>query len=188
MKPRLAFLLLIVLLAGCASLPQGPGCVKIGPYGAACLLPPSALPEIQAQHVITVEHDGQKDTFLGRLGIDRDTLRLAGASLFGTHLFSIDWDGNSIVTRPPRKDMHPDLIVAMLQAAIAEPDQLRPRLHGLVLTVQSDADGGEVRELHEHGRLVARIHKSGTPLARARLSISIPPAHMRLDLEPLEPH
>lgn len=188
MKLRLALPLLFLLLAGCAGLPKGPGCVKIGPYGAACLLPPSALPEVQAQHVVSIEHDGRKDTFLGRLGIDHEQLRLAGASLFGTHLFSIRWDGTSVSMQPPREAMHPDLVVAMLQAAIADPDILRPRLHGITLSVRQVDGGGEVRELHEHGHLVARVQKDAGPLAAARLVIEMPPAHMRLVLEPVEPN
>lgn len=186
MMRRLIALLLMASLAGCASLPKGPGCVKIGPWGAACLLPPSALPAVQAEHIVSVEHDATKDTFLGRLGIDDQTMRLAAASLFGTHLFTLRWDGEQVAMDPPREGMHPDLIVAMLQVAVADPERLRPRLHGLDLTVQPTAGGGEVRELHEHGRLVARIRKSAAPLDRATLSIDIPPVDMHLRLEPME--
>lgn len=187
MKLRFACLLfLAALIAGCASLPRGPGCVAIGPAGAACLLPPAALPVLEARHVVTIEHDGRKDVFLGRLRIDNKALRLAGSSLFGTPVFSLVWDGHAIDMQPPSEQMHPGLILAMLQAAIAAPAQLRPRLHGLVLKLRPDGAGGQIRELYEHGRLVARIHKQGTPLARAHLSISIPPAHMRLDMQPLE--
>lgn len=186
MKPRFALVLLIAFAAACASLPKGPGCVQIGPRGAACLLPPAALPPVQAQHVVTVEHDGRKDAFLGQLGIDGQALRLAGASLFGTHLFSITWDGQAISVVPPREAMRPELILAMLQLALAPPERLRPQLHGLDLVVSDEADGGQSRELYQHGRLVAHIHKTAGPLAQAALSISIPPADMNLDLEPME--
>lgn len=186
MKPRLVLPLLLLLLAGCASLPDGPGCVRVGPYGAACLLPPAALPAVQAQHVVTVHHDGRTDTFLGRLGIDATRLRLAGASLFGTHLFTLRWDGTRIdMDTPPDKTVHPELIVAMLQAAIADPEVLRPRLHGIELAVEHLPDGGERRELREHGRVVARVYKEAGPLAAASLRIEMPPAHMELRLQPV---
>ncbi len=186
MRLRYAGFLLIFFFAGCASLPRGPGCVKIGPAGAICLLSPAALPQVEARHIVTVEHDGEQDTFLGRLRIDPAALRLAGNSLFGTHLFTIAWDGRTIDTQPRREKMHPDLIVAMLQASLANPGQLRPHLYGMELTVKHDGDGSEVRELYERGHLVARIRKGDGPLTRARLSITIPPAHTHIRLDPLE--
>lgn len=186
MKLRVCLTFVILLMAGCASVPRGPGCVAIGPAGAACLLPPSALPALEARHLVTVEHDGRKDTFLGRLRIDDKALRLVGSSLFGTPVFSLVWDGHAVVMQPQREQMHPGLIVAMLQAAIVDPNQLRPRLYGLVLKVRSDGAGGQIRELYEHGHLVARIREKGTPLARAHLSIAIPSAHMHLTMQPLD--
>lgn len=186
MRLRMALLLLVVLpCAGCVTLPSRPGCVKIGPAGAICLLPPAALPAVQAQHVVRVGHDGKQETFLGRLSIDASALRLAGASLFGTHLFTISWDGASINATPANAKLRPDLVLAMLETALADPALLRPQLYGLTLKQGRGADGGEFRELHEHGHLVTRIEISGTPLAKAHLRISVPPAHLTLDLVPM---
>jgi len=178
-------LLLAVLAAGCASVPMPyPSCVAIGPAGSACPLPPRDLPAVSARHVVTINHDGQSQTFLGRLHVDNDALRLAGASLFGTHLFTITWDGTHIASRPPSRKLHPKLMVVMLEMAMADPAALRPRLHGLVLKVDDSGDG-EVRTLHERGHLVARIERHGQPLAAARLTIAIPPAGLRIRLDPV---
>lgn len=187
MKTRLvACLLLVLTCAGCTSLPTlPPDCVKIGPAGAFCPLPPSALPAVTANHLVTVTHEGEEHTFLGRLHVDDKALRLAGSSLFGTHLFTITWDGRTIGSEPPEPKMHPDLIVAMLEASLADPARLRPRLHGMELTVEQK-DGAEIRELHEHGHLVAHIERRGASLAEADLSIHLPPAHLTLVLKPLK--
>lgn len=179
-------LLLTLACAGCASLRSlPPDCMKIGPVGAFCPLPPSALPAVQASHLVTVTQADQKHTFLGRLGIDSQALRLAGASLFGTHLFTITWDGHAVTSQPPEPKMHPQLVVAMLEIALADPAMLRPRLHGMELTVNQTGDT-DIRELHEHGHLVARIERRGTPLTAAHLVIHIPPAHLTLRLQPLQ--
>lgn len=185
MKTRAAFIMLALLCSGCATLPSGPGCVKIGPAGAACLLPPAALPAVQAQHIVTVNHDGKQDTFLGNLSIDHNALRLAGASLFGTHLFTITWDGATIVAEPANAKLRPELVVAMLEVALADPEMLRPHLYGLTLKLGHDADGSGFRELFEHGHLVARIAIGTGPLAKAHLRINVPPAHLTLSLAPL---
>ena len=182
----LALLLIVSMLAGCATLPRGPGCVKIGPFGAACLLSPAALPALRASHVVTIVHEDKKDTFLGQLRVDRNAMRLAASSLFGTHLFTINWDGQTVSVQPPREGLRPKLIAVMLQAAIADPARLRPQLHGMELAVSHEADGSEVRELREQGRLVARIRRSHASLDRAHLTIDIAPAKLHLDLQPME--
>lgn len=186
MKLRYACLLLIALLgAGCASVPAPRSdCVPIGPSGQICPLPPAALPAVSASHIVTVTRDGQSHTFLGRLHIDHDALRLAGASLFGTHLFTVSWDGHGIVSQPANSKLHPELMVAMLEVALADPAVLRSHLHGLTLEIDSHGDG-EVRKLYERGRLVAHIEKHGSPLAVARLTMRIPPVGLTLHLTPV---
>ncbi|HET7370356.1 MAG TPA: DUF3261 domain-containing protein [Gammaproteobacteria bacterium] len=184
MKYRYAWFLLIPLIAGCATMERLPGCIKVGPWGQVCPLPPAALPAVDANHIITVTRDGNSQTFLGRLHIGPDALRLAGFSLFGTHLFTISYDGGAVTALPPDIDLHPELVIAMLEAGLATPDEIRPRLHGLTLTVSRTADT-EVRELHERGHLVARITRTGAPLAAARVDIEIPPAKLELRLTPV---
>ncbi len=185
MKPvGLLLLSWALLAAGCASIPLPPGCVAIGPAGAICPLPPAALPAVAARHVVTVTHAGQSHTFLGRLRVDPHALRLAGASLFGTHLFTLTWDGHALSMQPPQAALRPKLMLVMLEVALADPATLRPRLHGLVLKVERHGDD-ETRALYERGRLVGRIEKHGTPLAVASLTMDIPPAGLRLRLQPL---
>lgn len=184
MNLRHVLLLLIPLIGGCVTMPQLPGCVKIGPFGQACPLPPAALPAADARHIVSVTHAGDRQTFMGRLQIDANTLRLAGFSLFGTHLFTITYDGHDIVSQPQRPELHADLIVVMLEAALADPAALRPRLHGLTLKV-SRTGKGETRDLLEHGHLVAHIERSKGPLAEARVVMHIVPADTVLVLRPI---
>lgn len=176
-------LLLSLVLGACATLPP-PGCVRLGP-GAVCLLAPAALPAVEASHVVTLTRDGKRETFMGRLAIDAHMLRLAGASLFGTGLFEISYDGHSIQARPPKAKAHADLMLALLEIAIAQPDALRDRLHGLALKT-SRRGKTEQRELYAHGHLVARIERDTGPLAQARIRIDIPPANTVLDMLPLD--
>lgn len=184
MRPYLAVLLLCLVLAGCVTLPHPATCTRIGPVGSACLLPPQAWPQITAQQMVTIHRDDQEHVFLGRLSIDRKDLHLAAVSLSGMHLFTISWDGHNIGIKPERDRLDPKRFMAFLQIALVDPDQLRPHLHGLKLVVKHDPDG-QTRELWEMGHLVARIHRSPGPLAQARLSIHIPPAHTRIRLDPL---
>ncbi|HEX7341992.1 MAG TPA: DUF3261 domain-containing protein [Rhodanobacteraceae bacterium] len=188
MKPSrlLLPLLFVVLGAGCAGLPMTrPDCVAIGPAGAVCPLPPAQLPALSARHVVTVTHAGQSHTFLGRLHIGRDALRLAGASLFGTHLFTLTWDGHAVSMQPIQSKLRPKLMLVMLEMALADPAALKPRLHGLVLKLSGTADD-EVRALYEHGHLVARVERRGASLASAHVVMSIPPAKLVLRLAPLD--
>lgn len=177
-------LAILLSLAACASLPRAPGCLHLGPSGAICLLQPAQLPAVSARHVVTVTHGDSHNSFEGNLHIDDDRLTLAAASLFGTSLFRINWNGQHVAVHAPRKDLRARWILAMLQAAVAAPDALRSHLHGMTLTVQQ-TDAGEVRELRENGRLVARIRRQGKPLAAARLDIDMPRADLHLTLEPV---
>lgn len=184
MKLRLSLLALPLLLAGCATLSPPPGCVRLGP-GAMCLLAPAALPPVNDTHLVTVTRDGKRDTFMGRLAIDAHTLRLAGASLFGTGLFDISYDGRTIDAQPPQAKAHADLMLAMLEITLADPAALRSHLYDLTLEVSKHGNN-EVRELFTHGHLVAHIERSSGPLAKARIRIEIPPAKTSLDMLPLD--
>ncbi len=175
----------VLLLAACASLPQGPGCVAVGPHGAACLLPPAALPATDANHLVSVRHDGRTRHFVGRLHVDDKVLELAASSLLGMPLFTIRFDGKSVHASPERKELPADLVAVVLEAALADPARLRPRLTGLRLAVH-DTGSGQTRTLTERGRTVARIERSDGPLAQARLVIHIDPVDTVLTLTPLQ--
>lgn len=172
------------LLAGCASVPPAPGCTRLGHDGVFCALPPSALPAASASHLVTVTHAGQSRTFLGRLQIDAHHLRLAGLSLFGTALFTLDYDGRQLTSHSAAGNLRPELLLAMLELTVAPAGELPPQLHDLTLTVSAAGDR-QVRELWNQGRLVARIEKARGPLNRAHISIVIPIAKLALQLTPL---
>ncbi|MDN5869328.1 MAG: DUF3261 domain-containing protein [Nitrococcus sp.] len=183
----LGLLCLTLLMAGCASVrmpPKGSDCVRIGPSGLICLLAPAQLPAIDARHMVTVRRAEQSDTFLGRLRIDREALRLAGTSLFGAHLFTITWDGRRLVSAPADSKMRPRLMLAMLQVALADPGILEPHLYELELEV-GHRRGAEARLLLEHGRLVTRIEIRGRQPAEATFDMKVPPAGLTLHLQPL---
>lgn len=185
MKSRALLLVTIVcLLAGCTSLPLAPGCLRLGRNGQFCPLPPAALPALNGTRLVSVTRQGQTQTFLGRLQIDAQNLRLAGLSLFGTELFTLDYDGSHIASHPAQGELHPELLLAMLELTLAPAAELPPRLTGLTLTVSS-AGGQQIRELWESGYLLARIEESVGAPAGAAIHMVIPPAGLALQLTPL---
>ena len=173
-----------LLLAGCASVPLASGCTRLGQDGVFCALPPAALPAVSASHLVTVTHAGQSQTFLGRLQIDAHHLRLAGLSLFGTALFTLDYDGRQLASHSAVGNLRPELLLAVLELAVAPAGELPPQLHDLSLRVNT-AGNRQVRELWNRGRLIAHIERTGGPLDAAHISIVIPPAKLALQLVPL---
>ncbi|HVA54959.1 MAG TPA: DUF3261 domain-containing protein [Gammaproteobacteria bacterium] len=183
-RAYLLMLPLIALVAGCASAPAMPDCTPLGRSGHVCLLAPEALPAMRAIHIVDIRRDGHAEIFLGQLQIDAHALRLAGTSLFGTNLFTIVYDGHTINSQPPLMKFHPDMLVVMLELTLADPTELENRLHDLTLKVSSSKHG-QVRELYEHGHLIARIERSDAPLAEARIKIEIPPDNMSIKMTPI---
>jgi hypothetical protein len=175
---------LLTALAGCATTPLGPGCTRFGRDGQLCLLPPASLPAVEGSHLIKVVHAGQEDAFTGLLHIDAHDLRLAGFSLFGTSLFNIEYDGESVKSAPTQGSLKPDMLVAMLELAIADPARLQERLHGLTLKV-SMAGETQIRDISEGDKLIAHIEESGTPLAEATIRIEIPPLNISVEMTPM---
>jgi hypothetical protein len=168
------------LLSACVT-PLIPGCTRFGRSGQMCLLPPAALPQLDAVHLVSVTREGKTDTFLGQLHIDPKALRLAGSSLFGTGLFTLSYDGRQVHVEPETKDLPADELVVMLELALVDPEQLRPRLHDLTLTVQDGAQG-EVREIAEGGHLIAHIERGPGPLAEAVVNIEVPPLKLSVKM------
>ncbi|HEX6550030.1 MAG TPA: DUF3261 domain-containing protein [Gammaproteobacteria bacterium] len=180
-------LLSLALLSACATAPVAPGCTRIGHDGQFCLLAPALLPPLTATHLVTVQHDDREDTFMGQLQIDSHALRLAGLSLFGTSLFTLEYNGHIIIKHPAQMDLHPELLVAMLELALADPAALRPRLQNLSLNLSQSGDS-QIRELFEHGHLIARIVKTAGPLTDAHIDIAIPLAKLAVRMSPLDDH
>lgn len=181
---KLGLTALLMLLTGCVT-PLLPDCTRFGRSGQVCLLPPAALPELDAMHLVTVTRDGKPDSFLGQLHIDDQALRLAGSSLFGTGLFTLSYDGHVIQAEPDSPELHADTLVVMLELALADPETLKPRLHDLDLTV-SETPEGEVRDVSEHGHAIVHILRSKGPLPEAALSIDIPPLKISVTMKPLD--
>jgi hypothetical protein len=179
------FLPLLTLFAGCAVTPVAPDCTPFGRNGQVCLLAPAALPAMNANHLISITRDGQQDTFMGLLQIDEHKLQLVGSSLFGTTLFSIEYDGHVIESTPQNMAWHPDMLVMMLELALADPARLEGRLHDLTLKF-SDAGQMQVRELYEHGHLIARIEKTGVSLEQTHIHIDIQPLNLSVQITPLD--
>jgi hypothetical protein len=180
---KLVLLAVISLLAACAT-PLLPDCTRFGRDGQVCLLPPAALPALDATHLVTVTREGHPDSFLGQLHIDDQALRLAGSSLFGTGLFTLSYDGKTIQSQPADPQLHADTLVVMLELALADPAALKPRLHGLDLSVSTDANG-ETRDITERGQPIVHITRSAGPLAQATLNIEIPPLKISVLMKPV---
>ena len=169
------------LLAGCVT-PLLPGCTRFGRDGQVCLLPPAALPPLDAVHLVSVTREGHTDTFLGQLHIDALSLHLAGSSLFGTGLFTLGYDGSRVTVQPQGSQLPADRLVVMLELALLPPDVLRPRLHELDLEVGQDAAGDEVRDISEHGHLIVHIRRGPGPLAEAPLQMDVPPLKLSVKM------
>jgi hypothetical protein len=180
---KLYLLSLLSLLSACVT-PLLPDCTRFGRDGQVCLLPPSALPKLDATHLVTVTRDGKPDSFLGQLHIDDQALRLAGSSLFGTGLFTLSYDGKTLQSEPASTDLHADTLVVMLELALADPTTLKPRLHGLDMSVTSGTQD-EVRDISERGHLIVHIERSLGPLTQATLKIDIPPLQISVDMKPM---
>jgi Protein of unknown function (DUF3261) len=182
---RLAVAALLTLLTGCVT-PLLPDCTRFGRDGQVCLLPPTDLPHLDAAHLVTVTRDGKPDSFMGQLHIDDQELRLAASSLFGTGLFTLSYDGHATQVQPDDPQLHADTLVVMLELALADPEVLRPRLHGLVLTVSTTADS-EVRNISERGHAIVHIVRGKGPLPEAPLSVDILPGKVSVRMQPLGP-
>ena len=180
-KPYL--LLLLLPLCACVT-PLLPDCTRFGRDGQVCPLPPSALPKLDATHIVTVTRDGKPDSFLGQLHIDKQVLRLAASSLFGTGLFTLSYDGKTLKAEPDSPQLRADTLVVMLELALADPAKIKPRLHGLDMTV-SETPAGEVRDIAEGGRPIVHIERSAGPPAQATLDIEIPPLAVSVKMRPV---
>jgi len=184
--PRLAvFVLLMALLSGCVTPLLGPECMRFSRGSQFCLLPPSSLPAVEGSHLVKVTHDGREDEFMGLLHIDAKDLRLAGFSLFGTSLFNLQYDGSTVKTEPAQGALKPDILVAILELAIADPKLLPDRLHGLTLQVK-DAGGVESRELGEGDRVLVRIERRGASLTEAAIRIQVPSRNITVEVTPMD--
>ncbi len=175
---------LTLMLAACATPLLGPECTRFGRDGQLCLLPPASLPALEGSRMVKVVHDGREDAFMGVLHIDPQDLRLAGFNLFGTSLFQLEFDGSKVTSVPAGGALKPEMLVAMLELALADPKLLQDRLHGLALSAVV-ADGVETREVHEGSELIAHIEKRGTDLAESDIRIDIPPVKVSVEMSPL---
>jgi hypothetical protein len=174
---------LLTLLTACAT-PLLPDCSRFGRDGQVCLLPPAALPKLDAVHLVTVTRDGKPDSFMGQLHIDDQTLRLAGSSLFGTGLFTLSYDGHAVRAQPDNPQLRAETLVMILELALADPTALKPRLHGLDLAV-SETAASEVRDISERGHPIVHIVRGKGPLPEAPLSVDIPPLKISVTMKPL---
>ena len=181
---RFVLLLLPLLLAGCATPLLGPDCTRFGRNGQLCLLPPASLPPVEGSHMVKVTHDGEEDEFVGLLHIDSRKLELAGFSLFGTSLFDLSYDGDTLTSVPKDSKLKPETLVAMLELSIADPILLQERLHGLTLKTATDGMQ-QKRDLYEGDRLIAHLQRNLVPLDRSTLSIEIPPLGVKVEMTPL---
>lgn len=184
MKPALAILMLVaMLLAACASTPP-PNCVAFG-RGQFCLLPPSELAALDGAHMVTIDHDGQEQMYIGQLHIDAHVIRLAGSSLFGPSLFTVSYDGQVLHSAPAGGPQRADILIAMLELVVADPNSLQAAMRGLTLTQNTRADGVRVRELFQQKHLVAQIEIGAGTLTDSTIRFQIPAAKLSVVMQPL---
>jgi len=173
-------LAMTALLSACIT-PLIPGCTRFGRSGQVCLLPPAALPKLDAVHLVSITREGKTDTFLGQLHIDAKALHLAGSSLFGTGLFTLSYNGEEVRVEPETKGLPADELVVMLELALADPAQLREHMHDLTLTVHQGPQG-ETREIAEGDHLIAHIERGAGPLAEVPVTIEVPPLKLSVKM------
>jgi len=185
MKAKFTSLGLILLfMAGCAGVPPV-NCVALGRGSHVCLLPPAQLPALDGAHMITVDHNGKRQMFIGQLHIDSHVIRLAGSSLFGPSLFTVSYDGDNLHSEPVDGRQRADLLIAVLEMVAASQRTLQPALQGLTLTQTTATDGKRLREFFERGHLVVRIEMSAAPLTQAVIRFDIPSANLSVLMQPL---
>ncbi|MGE5626206.1 MAG: DUF3261 domain-containing protein [Bacillota bacterium] len=184
MRPLRLIFLSALLLAACAGTPLPPGCEHLGRHGAVCLLPPASLPALDGSRLVTVNRDGQEQSFMGLLHVDDKDFRLAGLSLFGTSLFTLHYDGRDLSALPADQTRYLTQLAVMLELTLADPAALTPRLQGLDLKTGTQ-DGNETRDLYEDGRLVVHIERSLGPLADASLRIEVPAYKLSVAMKPM---
>lgn len=121
-KGRLLFLIITLLLAGCAT-PSQPDMrpeAWLKP-GVRVLLPAPQLNEkLEQQQLLTATVDGKQQSMLVLLAADGQTLQLAGLSPVGIRLFKVLYDQNGIHTEqaikiaqlPPANQVLADIMLS----------------------------------------------------------------------------
>lgn len=179
---RLLGCMLLLLGAGCAGMPPGAlECADFGSGSAFCLLPPAALRPIRLTHLVQISRPDGEQSFISRLRVDDQVMRLAAASLFGPNLFSLRYDGHTLTRHGGDAKLRPIYLLAVMQFVMNSPAQLKPALHGL--HEQRDANGE--RCLLNHGTRVVCVRQEGANLHTARLTISMPSAGIKMTLKPI---
>jgi phospho-N-acetylmuramoyl-pentapeptide-transferase len=122
------------LLLGCVAPMAG---VHVAHESPLTLQPPSSLAPRIVYQEITAQFGERVERFTVRLEIDRARLLVIGLSPFGTRLFSLLWDGNSVLVDTATGVALPDdprYILADIQIALGEPP---PRIPGLRLVEEA---------------------------------------------------
>lgn len=184
---RLALLLLALSVAGCAGAPMNPSgtpCVALGLGQQFCLLPPTKLPVLTASHIVEYKHGTEVQSFLGQMLTDGHHFTLVTASLLGPTLFTVDFNGARIVTTPAEGPWHGDLLLALMELALADEKDLAPALKGLSLK-QTPVGAGWQREVYSGERLLVSVDTDKPSFPSAQVRIEIPSEQVTVTLQPI---
>ena len=175
----------LILLSGCATTSRDSFRVPLGNSGQISLLSPQDLPRLNGAHMVTINHDGKKEMFIGELHIDRRSIRLDASSLLGPSLFEVSDEDGRLHSRPACAFTEPGLVIAMLELVLARRQALVESLHGLILREQRGSRGKRVRDVYEQGHLILHIVISSKPAAQATIFMTMPQEHLSILMQPL---
>lgn len=136
---RLA-LLIPVLLSGCAGMPARTDCAWIDPL-SYCLAPPEALAALHGQfRMVTVSEPGGRRDFLAVVTRDDSGIEITATGLSGRPLFLVRYRGATVSVSPPEALPSPGRLVALLQFAYLNDEQLAHGLRDAPPDVRMESD------------------------------------------------
>lgn len=177
----LAGLVLVAVVAGCASLPvDRPDCVRLSAQAGYCLRPPASMAGVLPRRdLVAISRDAARRRFIGQMAVDNGEWLVSATSPMGTGLFDIVHDGRDITVSGPASEeasFDAGRLLAMLQLMLLPIEEVREGLYGADLRRT-----GSGRELIAGGRRVLVFEAAAdgngyrvTMPARA-LSITISP-------------
>ena len=94
---RKSVLVLVLLLASCATPPPAQGPVEVAPGVSVFLPPPASLGRsIEAVQLVTARHGKDSFTFEAHLSVTPERVLLAGTDGFGQRVMEVRWTGQTL--------------------------------------------------------------------------------------------
>ncbi|MBW3568017.1 MAG: DUF3261 domain-containing protein [Proteobacteria bacterium] len=181
MRP-LEILLLVLVLSGCAHSGATGPCANPAPGVRYCLLPPNALPADGEPRLVHVTGNELDQHMISQVNVDTARLTMIATNLLGQPLFEIRYknsaSGPTVSVFPADAPMEAAWLLALLQIAEADADEVRSGLRGSVLIEE-----GHSRRIERNGETLVWIDKRN-----GRTEIHIPRQQFRINIRTLTTH